>query len=177
MRTVNTATVVQPLMSEAICQIGPSTPSGVFMSAWLHISPINGGHPRMGGDTEGAAARALAERMPLLVGVKLTGLHSESGWGNCNYERMRFAREIHGALSSKLPLSKGGQQALQYSHWFAADALKTEARCDIVSIADFISLHADGSRDPRHNVARPNAALPQFRERKRIRSFRQPSPL
>ena len=35
--------------------------------------------PTDGGDTEGAAARALAERMPLLVGAELTGLHGESG--------------------------------------------------------------------------------------------------
>jgi len=51
------------------------------MPVLLHISPINGGHPRMGGDTEGAAARGLAERMPLLVGAELTGLDSESGVG------------------------------------------------------------------------------------------------
>jgi hypothetical protein len=35
--------------------------------------------PKDGGDTEGAAARAIAERMPLLVCAELTGLHVE--WG------------------------------------------------------------------------------------------------
>jgi hypothetical protein len=79
MRTVNTATVIQLLTSETNCQIGSRTQAGVFVPAWLHISPINGGHPRMGGDTEGAAARALAERMPPFVGAELTGLHGESG--------------------------------------------------------------------------------------------------
>ena len=129
----------------------------------------------MGGDTEGAAARALAERMPLLVGAELTGLQCESRNGNCNYERKRSAREIHRAFPSKLRLFKGGEHIIQCAHWFAANALKTEARCDIVSIADFVSLHADGARDPGDNIAGPNAALSQCRERKRIRSFCQPS--